>query len=273
VIVDRANALISQLFDLLIRPVASFGPGWTMLYLSAITGIVCVWIFGKTSNQSAIQKVKEHIGGNLIGVRLFQDDLGVVLRLHGKLLKLTFRYMAYSVIPMLFMFLPVTIILIQMNEWYESRALEVGETALLKVKVNDPAILDKLSLQTSQGVAIDSPAVRIPADKEAVWRLKAASPGAHQLQLNAGEETLTKDAIVDGKWARVASLRSTSIEDRILNPGEPGVPSRLGVQSVELQYPDRTLEYLGIGWHWLVWFFVFSMIFGFAVKDFLGVKI
>jgi len=46
-----------------------------------------LWIFGKVSNQDAIHKVRDRIRGNLLGVRIFGDEIGIMFRLQGKILR------------------------------------------------------------------------------------------------------------------------------------------------------------------------------------------
>lgn len=270
---NRLNHWISAGFDALLWPAERFGPAWAMVYLSAITAVVCVWLFGLTSNQKAIEQIKERIGGNLIGVRLFQNDLGIVMRLQGRLLGLTARYMGHSLVPMCVMLVPVILILIQMNEYYESRPLQPGETTLLKVKVTEPGLLSQISLVESASLPADAPPVPMPAENEIDWRLQAASSGDTALSLQLGEQSIAKSAAVGGPWRRLTTTRGSSIEDRLLNPGEPGLEARHGIERISLNYPKAALEILGLQLHWLVWFFILTLIIGYAIKGFMGVKI
>ena len=272
-ILDRINQASAFVYEILAWPTLRLGPAWTMLWVSAITGILCVWLFGRTSNQKAIESIKTRISGNLIGVRLFQDDLGVVLRLQGTLLGLTLRYMAHSLVPMLVMMAPVVLILAQMNAWYGARPLKVGETALLKVTVSDATMLMDLAVQPTEGLTIDAPPVRIPAEREAVWRLKAIAPSAEPLVLRVDSAELTKSAVVAEEWTPVSSVRGTAWEDRLLYPRETALGKTLGIESVSLSYPNPPLRLLGVELHWLVWFFVLSMVIGFSLKGVLGVQI
>lgn len=270
---DGVNAASRAVFLALMWPVERFGPAWTMVWLSAVTGVVCVWLFGLTSNQSAIEVIKQRISGNLIGVRLFQDDLKVVMGLQGSLIRLTLRYMMHSLIPMLVMMAPVMLILAQMSTRYDSRALKVGETALLKVEVNNSELVNNLSLTPNNGFAIDAPPVRIPAENEIVWRLRAVRETDQPLQLNLPGGDVVKAAAVGDQWRSVSPMRSTGVGDRLLYPAEKRLDEALGIRAISLSYPSPPLSLLGIELHWLVWFFILSMLFGFSVKGLLGVQI
>ena len=58
-----------------------------------------------------------------------------------------------------------------------------------------------------------------------------------------------------------------------LNPGENPLPPGLPVKRVEVVYPGLKLTALGIGFPWLVAYFLLSIIFGFALKRPLKVEV
>ena len=78
------NRLLTGVFDIVFWPLEAFDPIWTMIFISLVTGVLMVWIFGKISDQKSVKSVKDRIRGNLIAVRLYQNDLRVVFRLQGR---------------------------------------------------------------------------------------------------------------------------------------------------------------------------------------------
>ena len=103
-----------------------------MTAISFVSGVVMVWIFGKVSDQDTIRQVRERIRGNLIGVRLFQSDIGVVLQLQRRIFGDTFSYMRYALVPMVVLLVPVVLIMTQLNLRFAARPLEPGESAVIK---------------------------------------------------------------------------------------------------------------------------------------------
>ena len=81
------NALVTGLFDLLFLPFGGLGPVWALVVFSLLTGVLMLWIFGKVSDQQAIRVIRDRIRGQLIAIRLFGDDLGLLFRLQGRLLR------------------------------------------------------------------------------------------------------------------------------------------------------------------------------------------
>ena len=88
-VVGILNSLLTRLFDALLWPFRGLHPIWALLAVSSVTGLVMLWIFGKVSDQEAVRAVRDKIRGNLIGVRLFGDDIRVMFRLQGTILRAT----------------------------------------------------------------------------------------------------------------------------------------------------------------------------------------
>ena len=274
-VVDLLNRLLTPLFDLVCWPFLAFAPIWAMTAISLVTGVAMVWIFGKLSDQTTIKSIRETIRGNLIAVRLFQSDIGVMLRLQRRIFGDTFRYMRYALVPMVVLLVPVVLIMTQLNLRFAARPLEPGEPALVKAYVRDAAVLEgDVSLEVGDGIVVETRGVRIPATREVVWRVRADEGGVHPLVVRLGNETLETRIIAGDGWGAVPQRRTgRGMLDTMLYPGEPPISRTHVVEAVEIAYPPLELGVFGWNVNWLVAFFVLSMGFGFAFKDALGVEI
>jgi len=274
-LVKILDIVLTGLFDVLVWPFKSLAPIWPILFISFVAGIVMLWIFGKVSNQDAIKRIRDRIRGNLIGVRLFQDDIGVLLRLQGTILIDTLRYMKHSLVPMLIMIVPVLLIMIQLNLRFSVRPLAPGETTVLKVRVRDASALRKgIALDASPGFTVETPPVRIPSEREVAWRIRAGKAGRYAVKVRLGDEVVEKELVVGGGWTSVSPLRTGGgITQNLLYPGEKPLLSSLMIESVTVNYPDLDVTVFGFVIHWLVLFFVLSIAFGFAFKGVLGVEV
>lgn len=270
------NGFLTKLFDVVCWPFQGFDPIWAMIVISLLTGVLMVWIFGKVSNQEAIKRVKDKIRGNLIAVRLYQNDLRVVLRVQGRILRDTLTYMKYSVVPMLVIIVPVVFIIIQLNLRFSIRPLPPSEQTLVKVKVRDPSVLyGEVVLEAPDGVNVETPGgVRIVSQGEIAWRIRAARPGRYPLTVRAGNEVVEKELVVGAGWGAIVALRTgKDLLDMLLYPGEAPVNPSSVVESVEVRYPSLSMPIFGWNIHWLIIFFVLSVAFGFAFKGVLGVQV
>ena len=273
--IDLVNRLLTPVFDLVCWPFCTLPPMWAMATISLVSGVAMVWIFGKVSDQKTIKDLREQIRGNLIGVRLFQSDIGVVLRLQRRIFGDTLRYMKLALVPMVILLVPVLLIMTQLNLRFAVRPVEPGEAILVKAFVRNASVLhDEVTLETANGVTVETAGVRIPSTREVAWRVRADAPGAHAMVVHVGEETVAMRLVAGDRWGTVAQRRTgRGLWDTLLYPGEAPILATHTVEAIEIAYP--TLELRVFGWtiHWLVAFFILSIAFGFVFKDALGVEI
>ena len=274
-VVSLINAILTPVFDVICWPFRALAPNWALAVISFAAGIFLVWLFGKTSDQDRIRAIRDRIRGNLLGVRLFQHDIGVVLKLQGKIFGDTFRFMGLALVPMLIMIVPVTLIMTQLNLRFAVRPLEAGEAVLVTALVRDAAALNQpIALEVPDGVTVETPPVRIRSSREITWRLRVDRPGSHALVVRVGGESLEKRLVGGTRWGPVVQLRSgRGMVDTLLYPGEPPIAAGHGVEAVEIAYPPLELSLLGIEVDWLIAFLALSMVFGFAFKGVLGVEV
>jgi hypothetical protein len=265
---------MTPVFDVICWPFRAVPPIWALAAISLASGVFLVWLFGKTSDQDRIRTIRDRIRGNLIGVRLFQHDIGVVLQLQGTIFGDTFRFMGLALVPLLIMLVPVLLIMAQLQLRFDVRPLEIGEPVLLKALVRDASVLDRdVALDVPDGVTVETPPVKIRSNRAITWRLRVDRPGNHTLVVRVGDAVVEKRIVAGRGWGPVPYLRSGHLLDTLLYPGEPPIAADHPVEAVEVGYPPQDLSVLGIEVNWLVGFLILSMAFGFAFKGVLGVEV
>ena len=273
-LVNLINSVLTPIFDVICWPFRALPPIWALGVISFASGIFLVWLFGKTSDQKRVREVRDRIRGNLIGVRLFQHEIGVVLSLQGKIFGDTFRFMGLALVPLLIMLVPVLLIMTQLQLRFDVRPLEVGEPVLVKALVREASTLDgTITLEVPEGVTVETPPVKIRSTREIVWRLRVDRPGDHALVVRTGDEVLEKQIVAGRGWGPVPYLRSGHALDTLLYPGEPPIAADHPLEAIEVAYPPQDLSLLGVGVNWLIGFLILSMAFGFAFKGVLGVEV
>lgn len=272
------NSGVTRIVNIVLTPFESFQPVLPLVIVSLVMGIFMLLIFRYTSNQKEIRKTKDLIKGHLIEIRLFKDNLRVLLSAQKKILLYNLKYMALAVKPMLFMILPVGIALIQMNDWFGHRPLRPGESAVVAVSVSHEkaADLSDVAIEVDKGLTVETPALRMPDTNEVDWRIRADVPGEHRVIVRASGYTFQKQVVVsESPLVRVSSVRvaASTLWDSFFNPGEEPLPANPLVNRIEVGYPHRSIEILGWKFHWLLVFFALSMAFGLAFKRFFKVEI
>ena len=268
------NRLLTGLFDLITWPLWGLGSMGILVFVSFLSAILALWIFGRYSNQEAIRTVRNRIRGNMLAVRLYRDNVPVVVTLQGRIIRDTLTYLKYSLVPLPVLLIPFLLILIQLDLHLEVRPLRPGESAVVKAKFSSAVgPQEHLTLETPREVRVETPPVRIAELKEVAWRIRALEPTRDFMTIRWGDRTVQKEIIVGDAGGAVSALRSGSITEVVLNPGEPPIQSSAAIESIRVDYPGRDLSLLGWNIHWVILFFVFCTVFGFALKGVLGVEI
>ncbi len=271
------NSLFGKLFAFLLLPFRTLNPWVGMAVISFVTGLIMLIIFKYTSNQKAIKGTKDKIKAHLLEMRLYKDSLAITLKAQGSILRANLRYMSYSLKPLLVMIFPVILILIQLNFWFNYRAPEPGESVLLKVKLKqeyNPLEIE-LRLQPSAAFVEEVPPLRIEEENEIDWRLAFTDTGTYSLVLLVGKDRLEKNITVGNtRLTRLSPLRvRRNFSQELQYPTEPPLPPESPVTSIEIVYATQGLNLFGLNVHWLIAFFVLSVVFGFAFKGIFGVEI
>jgi hypothetical protein len=269
------NALANAVGQIVLAPVA-YLPGWlSATLIAAVTGVLLLVMFKYTSNQKAIKRVRDDIKANLLALKLFKDSAVVALRAQGRILVGAFWLMIYAIVPMLVMMAPVLLILGQLSLWYQARPLQVGEEAVVTLKLQgDPAsALPEVRLQPTDAVQVTVGPVRVRSQREVCWNLQAAKEGKERLVFRVGGQTFDKELAVGGGFMRVSPLRpGWHWSDVLLNPAEPPFAPESPVQSIEITYPERPSWTSGSN-YWVIYWFIVSMVAALCFRKAFNVNI
>ena len=270
------NNVITVFFDLILRPFSGISPIWGLLLVSALTGIVMIVIFKYTSNQNGIKGAKDKMSAYFMEVRLFKDDMALMLGAQARILRTNLTYMRYAVTPMLFMIVPVVLILAQLGIRYADRPLRPGESALVKLKLSERSFStdDAIAVDVSDGLRLETPLLRIPSAGEIDFRVGAVSEGEHEITVSIGDETIIQPLSVSGKVQRVyASRMKPDFWNMLLYPGQKPIPKSSVVEEITVGLPGQTVSMFGWNVNWLILFFIASLIAGYALKGVFKVEV
>jgi len=245
-----------------------------VVVLSIVIGLLMVVLFGYTSNQKAIKIAKDQLKAHLLAVRLFQDQLHVVVGSYGRILRGTGRYLRLAFMPLLYVIIPITFLIVQLDRYLGVIALRPNVPFLLTVKVGSPDLLDGVTLDLPPEITMTAPAVHIPAGREVVWRLAASKDGAYEVKLTASGQDVTKAVWVTPELSRLSPVRLRGhFWERMFYSAESALPDGSPVESISVNYPERTIGIFGYEMNWIWLFFILSMIAGFIFKELLGIQV
>jgi hypothetical protein len=123
-----------------------------------------------------------------------------------------------------------------------------------------------ISLDDGPGVHVESPLLWIPSERQANWRIAATEPGEHELQIRVGGEVLGKSLRVAGSMVRRSPVRPSGFFGQLLHPVEAPLAADGPIESIAITYPERLVSVFEWGVHWIIVFFVLTMILAFALQ-------
>lgn len=267
------NRSLNAVFDLWLWPFESLAPIWQVCALALPVAGCALLVFRLASDQDAIEAAKEKIKAHLLEMWLFKDDVGVMLRAQGKILRYTLTYMRHALVAMAVMLLPVTAVIIQAESRYAFRSIRPGESALLKVVVDGDVPVSQLdaSLSLPEGLTQETPALRIDESREILWRIRGDESGEYRISVHIGRAELTKLAVVGaGRAGGSPAVYRASDARTLMYPVEPALADDAVASAVHLAYPRSRAAFAGLSSaSWTL--FAASLVFGFALRGLVGV--
>ena len=249
-------------------------PAAIVVGISLVVGLAMVVLFGYTSDQKAIRSAKGQLQAHLLALRLFQDQIPVVLRSYGRIVLATGHYLKLAFKPLLFVIVPITFLIVQVDRYLGAVPLSIGHPFLVKARFVDARNLNDATLELPDGFATTAPAVHVPAENAVAWRVIAAKEGNFAISIHTPDQTFTKQVVVDSGLPRLSPIRIAGrFWERWFVSGEPALPDNGIIETIEVQYPARDIAFAALEWNWIWLFFVLSLIAGFIFKSILGIEI
>jgi hypothetical protein len=275
-------AAVNALFDGLDLALGWTGPFWMVTLISAATGILFILAFPHVSWQRGIVLVKDRIKYNLLGIRIFQDDLPTVLKSTAGTLSWNFAYIGLNLLPLAVLAAPFMVVWFQLNALYAFDALPLGAKRTVVAELAPGTDPVRVAITLPEGVALLRTHRQADArEPRLLLELRGDAPGRHELALTYEGATVTKSFAVGERGRRLARIRTSepfgrfvAQEDPALHFGEPVLPGDSFVRWVAVDYPVRPLGFLAGGEiSIMIWFVVVSLVVGFGLKGVFGVEI
>ncbi len=266
--------LIGDALGGLVSLLGALSPVWIVTAIALVLTVPILVVFRALTDQPTVRATKNRIKGHLLELWLFRDDTRTVLGAQGRILRLNVRYVLLTLKPFLVLLIPMALILIPLEGWFGLRALRPGDTATVVVSAGGLSDPGRASIGVSDGLAVETPALRIPATREIAWRIRALRPGAHNLWIDVDGRRLEKEVTVKNGLASLSPARVSSASwETVLYPAEPPLPAEVGIERIDVGYPTASLDVFGLHMHWLVYFVLATVVFMFALRRALRVEI
>jgi len=272
------NAIAGWVIAAVLGPFAAWPPLVGMTVMALLTAIVLLIAFKWTSNQRAIADAKRQVQAGLFELRLFQDDPRLMARAAGGLLLQQARYLRYAFVPVLWVFLPLSILIAHLDTYYSVDALHPGASAIVIVHTTGDG--GTLTLEAPPGLRVETPCVWAPSRREGAWRIAADREGDYNLRVTwpGASAPLTKQVRVTRADATPTNIARPSVRpagrtwDEFLHPGESPLPPDAPIDAIAITYPPRALD-VGFGFTlpWVITFLLITTAIMLVLRPFLRV--
>lgn len=266
---SAVNAFLASLVDTVLSPFARQPPLVGLTVVSLGLALVMLLVVRATSNQAGVVAVKRAIQACVFEIRLFNDDLVAMLRALTELARHNLTYLRLSLVPVLWMAIPIGLLIAHLHFHYAYRGLDVGQATVVTVRLahpQDPAAARPI-LTVPGGLRVETPAVWIPSLREAAWRISAERAGSYELTVTVAGEVVAKSVQVSGATTRRSPLRAgAGLLGQLANPAEPPLPDGSSVESIAVTYPSRGIGLFGYELHWMLVLFALSTVFALVLR-------
>ena len=251
----------------------------SLTVIAFLAGLAILPVFGRFSDKAKLSLAKRKIRAALYAFRLFGDEPRLVFRAQKQLLLWNARYLGLILRPAAIILFPMLLLLWQMDVIYGRRALDVGEATIVTARMANGVDLGAASpTLKSNGMAVETPPVRITENHRVLWRVRAIRAGSNSLSVDMHGTGGTMDSAqktvqVGPGLHYFSERRVASLVDWLRHPGERRLPANGPVRWIDVQYPDAEINIFGWEMSWIVWFVIVSWATMFALCKRFGVII
>jgi hypothetical protein len=278
--------ILNNFFDLFWHAQSHQGRYGAILLASLFSAVIFMLLFKKFSDQDAIDREKRKITGNILEIRIYQDNLVLIFRRILTILKHNLFYIRYTIPPLAVIILPLLIITMQVNYRCGYKPLSSGEEFIITARLdngsnppnNPEAEIDSIRCETSKGILLETPILRIPSESGVFWRARVASepePGNEWVEIMEGDKKIRRILHIapKGEVAFDPVIVRYSFSGSLLHNTGGFISSNSIMSEISCGYPRQQYSLFLMSMDAIVLYFVLTLIFALILKPFLKVKI
>lgn len=269
----KLNYLATRVCDLLLAPFAKLPPFWGILFLSVLTSLFVLVIYRWISSPGKVRETKNRIKANILAIRLYRDFWKTIVVSFFKSLYYTGKYFVLNLAPLLVVLPLLFLLFVQMDVRYGMRPFRPGESITVKARFAGNIAEMDAALGTNSHFQPAMNPVHITALHEVDWKLKAGSPGVTAIAITAGGVTVNKNLVIGNDLPALSNKKlAASSWEHFIYPVEKLLEAPAPIRSITIQYPARSISFLGLRTHWLIYYLALTMIIALALKNRFGVE-
>jgi hypothetical protein len=275
---------LNRFFDLLWAPLAKTSYYIDFIIISAISALIYLVIFKKTSNQERIRHYKNKIFAHILEIRLYKDQPILTIRIILTILKYNLIYLRYTLVPILIILPLVLMISVQLNNRYGYLPIKKGNRFIIHAEIDETLMLgigknlDKIHCDTSKGIFIETPSMAIESEASIFWRAKfinsTGNPQYCQISISGKKDAVRKNIYTTFSKKRFSPERTKwHLKNFFFSNAEDFIPKTSTFKSVIVNYERAAYPFIAWDTDPIILYFILTLILGLLFKPMLRVYI
>ncbi len=273
---DWVNLALSKVLGAFLWPFRSFPPVVGLSAIAIMVAVAILLVFRATSDQATLTTVKRRMHAALFEIRLFNDDVHTMFRALREIMRQNVTYLRLSLIPTLWVIVPLLLLLVRLQAYYGYEGLVSGANTIVTVHLEEEAVpsggVPRISLDAPSGLQVETPPVWIPSKRQVAWRIGVEQTGEYELTVSVDGKSVTKHLRVSDEvgWRAPERVKG-GLWSQLMSPAELPIAADVPISSIHVNYPTREVKLLGWDTHWMIVLFTLSIFFTFALRNTFGV--
>ena len=163
-----------------------------MILVSILYGIAAVLIFRRLTDAPSLRRTVNHILAHVMELGLFLDSPSLVFRAQRDLLRENLRLLRLTILPAAILALLFAVLYKPIDAIYGHAPLPIGEPAVITIQMKDGSAVE---LQPPDGIAVETPAVRVLHDHQISWRIRPLRPTTADFRFRIDNRIVTPSSI------------------------------------------------------------------------------
>ena len=280
--IQIVNYWITKFFDILLYPFQFLGDFWAILFLSILVSLIVLIVYKYISSPVKIKQAKNQIKSSILAIRLYKDFWKVITGSFLKSLLYTLKYFFLNFGPVLIIIPLLFPLFVQMDVRYGMHPFKSGDIFFVKAIFNTNLGDLQIRLLENRRFTPEMNPVFINAYRdeertvpmrEANWKLKILDKGTGYIQIQVNDRVFSK-TLVSGEYSGALSNKifKESSVNHFIYPVEKLLAGSQYLESISIHYPPRSISFLGIKTHWLVYHLILVFIIVLALRKRFGVE-
>jgi uncharacterized membrane protein (DUF106 family) len=270
---QRFNYFLTRVFDLLLAPFAKLPPFWGIFFLSLVTSLFVLVVYRAVSSPKKVKETKNRIKAHILAIRLYRDFWKTIVSSFFKSLYYTGKYFMLNLFPLLLVLPLMFLLFVQMDVRYGMRPFQPGESIMVKASFQGEINASNAEVRPDDHFQAVMNPIYVNALHEVDWKLKASRRGNTAITVTVDSTTLSKDLVIGDSLTALSNKKMVASSlAHFIYPVEKLLEAPAPIRSISIQYPARSISFLGLHTHWLVWYLILTMIIALALKNKFGVE-